>query len=135
VARDAATELAPHLAEGQVDLVVDGDDVIEGDAQLASRGARGVPGVIHEGLGQEDRDAGASRTGATVRDQAAEALAALRQLPAAGELIGDLETEVVPGAGVLASRIPETDDQCVGPRVTRLPRAAAKQGQRLLPAV
>ena len=42
VAGDAAAALGPHLAEGEVDLVVQGDDRSSGDAELAAGGAGGV---------------------------------------------------------------------------------------------
>ena len=115
MARDAAPELGSDLAEGQVDLVVEGDDPLVADAELAAGGAGGVAGLVHEGLGQEDRDARAARPDPALGDQPAEALAGPRQLPAGAERVRDLEAGVVAGARVARARVAEADDRIGSP--------------------
>src|SRR5207248_2840655 len=57
VTGQAAAELRADLAERQVDLVLDGDHVVEVDLQRPTGRAGRVAGFVHVGLRQQDRDA------------------------------------------------------------------------------
>ena len=83
MAGDAAAELRADLAEGKVDLVVERDDPLEADAELAAGGAGRLAGLVHEGLRQQDRDAGAAGPDPPLGDQAAVAFLRRAAAPSA----------------------------------------------------
>ena len=88
-----------------------GDHAVERHAELAARGAGRVAGLVHERLRQQDRDVGPAGADPALGDQAAVLLLRLRQLPAARELRGDLEADVVAGLRVAGTRVAETRRQ------------------------
>ena len=80
--------------------------ISSGTLSAPRAGPADVAGLVHEGLRQQHRDARAARAGAALGDQAAEVLLRLRQVPAARELGGDLEADVVAGRRVAAPGLP-----------------------------
>src|SRR5689334_20297718 len=60
VAGETAAEPRLHLAERQVDLVVQHDDPVEVDAECAAGRARGAARLVHVGLRQQQADARAA---------------------------------------------------------------------------
>ncbi len=113
VAGQAAAEPRLHAAEGQVDLVVHDDDVVEVHPERAAGGSGRAAGVVHVGLRQQHADARAARAGAAVGVEAGVALLGLRQAPALGRQRGDLEADVVASARVAVAGIPRPDDEPV----------------------
>ena len=109
MARQAAAEPDADLAERQVDLVVQDEHVVELELVGATRGAGGTAGLVHERLRLQQRDARAARSGAALGQLAGELLLGLGQIPAARQLVGDLEARVVRRLGVAGARIPEPD--------------------------
>src|SRR4029077_13440935 len=101
VTSEAAAEPALHLAEGQVDLVVQDDHAVQRRLERPARRPDAVAGGVHVGLRQQDRHAGPAGARAPFGDQTTELPLGARQLPAAGELLTDLEADVVATAGVL----------------------------------
>jgi hypothetical protein len=77
---------------------------------------------------QQDRHPWPAGPGAPFGDLAAELPLRPRQVPAPLELGANLEADVVTGAGVLAARVAEADDQYA---VAVIGVAAAEQGQGL----
>ena len=124
----------PDLAERQVDLVVDRDHArSSGTPYWPRAGPTRAAGLVHVGLRQQHRDPRAARSGAPLGDQPAEALRGLRQLPARGEHVRDLEADVVPRARVLRPGIPEPDDQKVDGAAGRArPRNRRTEGLAIL---
>ncbi len=122
MAGDAAAELGPHLAEREVDLVVESEDPVERDSERPAGGSGRVPGLVHERLRKQDRDARAAGPDPAAGDEPSEPRLRPRQLPAGAERVGDLESGVVPGPGVAAAGIAESDHEEVGGAGAR-PRA------------
>jgi hypothetical protein len=83
VAGEAAAEPGLDLAERKVDLIVEDDDAVERDPERAARRPGRVAGVVHERLGQQDRDPRPAGPGAPFGDLAAEAALGAGQVPAA----------------------------------------------------
>src|SRR5829696_252928 len=114
VAGEAAAQTALDAPERQVDLVMDGDHVIEVDAQRAASRADRVARLVHVGLREQHGGA------AGLAVEAAVLLLQLADSPAVGRELHHLEADVVPRAGVALARVAEPDDQPVRP-----PAAAA----------
>ena len=120
VAGEAAADARAHLAERQVDLVVDDQHPLERHLQRPARRADRAAGVVHVGLRAQHRDArraaagpAAATGGAPLGEAPAEAILRALELPALGQLLGDHEADVVPRARVLAAGVAEPDDQPV----------------------
>ena len=113
VAREPAALLEADVAERQVDLVVQHEHAVEVELEGAARGADGAPGVVHERLRLEHRDARAAGAGAALGQLGVELLLRLREVPAADQLVGDAEADVVRAVGVGRARVAEPDDQPV----------------------
>jgi hypothetical protein len=127
VSRGAAALSLTHLAERQVDLVMYRHHLIEVEPVLAPRGPDGASGLVHEGLGQQDRHAGHARPDAPLGQAPAVALLGLGELPAIGQQVCHLEADVVARGGVAGTRIPEPYEEEVD-RSTRPPAAKQAQG-------
>src|SRR5215217_2886894 len=110
VARQAAPQARLNAAERQIDLVVDHDDVVEVDAELAARRADRLAGVVHVGLRQEHAHARAAGAGAAVGVEAGPALLRVRQPPALGRQGCHLEADVVARARVAVAGVAQSDD-------------------------
>src|SRR5437660_12555345 len=139
-----------HLAEREVDLVVNDEHARELHLQRSARRPTRAPGIVHERLRAEDRDARARGRAlaaglelaaaalellaglefhAPLGDAAAEALLPWVQAPALGERERHFEAHVVPRAVVLGSWVAEADDQ----PVDRSPVRAKRVTQERLP--
>src|SRR5215216_3971439 len=116
VAGQAATEPGADVAEREVDLVVDDEQAVEAELERAARGADRAAGLVHVGLRAQDCHAPAAGTGAALAQLTREFLLGLRELPAAGELLRDLEADVVRALGVARARVAEPDDEPVDGR-------------------
>ena len=127
VAGQPAADAAADVAERQVDLVVEDEHAVEVEVQRAARGAGRAAGLVHVGLRPEHRDARAAGAGAALGEQAGVALLGLGQLPAAGELVGDLEADVVRRARVAVARVAEPDDQPVDRGLRRRTRRPSRR--------
>ena len=115
VAGQAAAEPRADVAERQVDLVVEDEHAVEVELEGAARGADRAAGLVHVGLRPQHRDARAAGAGAALGQLAGELLLGLRQLPAAGELLRDLEADVVRRPGVAGPGLPSpTTSQSTG---------------------
>ena len=104
----ADLELEP--ARVQIELVVDDDKSVEVlDAVAAHQRTHRLAGPVHVGLGESERHS-ATADGGLGRKRG---LAALLQGDAVtiGQFKHDLNTDVVPGAGVLVTGIAESDDE------------------------
>ena len=101
------------LAERQVDLVVQHEHAVEVELERAARRAGGAAGLVHVRLRLQQRDARAARAGAALGQLAGELLLGAREIPAARELVGDLEADVVRRLGVAGPGVAEPDDQPV----------------------
>src|SRR4051812_37479218 len=103
VAGEAAVAARLQPPSVEIDLVVDDEDRVRLDLVEARGGADRPPGVVHVRLRLQQPDAMA--VDADLRDAAGEL-----PLPGAAvpprELVHDHPTDVVPVAGVLATRIP-----------------------------
>src|SRR5829696_5948206 len=115
VAGEAAAQTALDAPERQVDLVMDGDHVIEVDAQRAASRADRVARLVHVGLREQHGGA------ADLAVEAAVLLLQLADSPALGRELHHLEADVVPRAGVALARVAEADDQPVRPPAAATP--------------
>ena len=112
VAVVAAAELDPQRAEGDVELVVDGDDVRRVD--LVERGERldRAAGLVHVAAAAGEHDAGPAQGQPALDDVGATRLVgAERRSHPGGQLVGDEVADVVPVPGVGRTGVAETDDQ------------------------
>src|SRR5438445_3808406 len=130
VAGEPTTLPIADVAEWQVDLVVDHDDPVERHLELAACWTGRAARFVHIRLGQQHRDARPSDAGTALAQEAREDLPRLREVPARGELVRNLESDVVPCAGVLRARVAQTDDEEVDR--SRRPGAPAKQAHVVL---
>ena len=119
MAGEPAAEAGADLAERQVDLVVQDEDVVE-----ARRGARRAPGRP-SGRRRSCRSAASGSRPASwstraadpaLGEQAAVTSTSACAGPSASQALGDLEADVVRGAGVLGAGVAEPDDQPVDAR-------------------
>ena len=114
VAGEPAAEPRADVAERQVDLVVDGQHVVEVDLERAARRAGAAPGLVHEGLRQQHRDARPAGPGAALGEQAVELLARRCPGPSARSArSATCEADVVRRALVARAGVAEPDDQPV----------------------
>ncbi len=142
VAREATAEAGAHLAEGQVDLVVNHEHPLE--RQLERSRAPGPPSDRRRSCRSADtappHAAGAGRAGLgapAVRarpfgDAPAEAVLRASKPPALDERLGDHEADVVPGARVLAAGVAQPDDQPVDGSATPPDERGRRRGRALL---
>src|SRR4051794_16197640 len=118
VAGEPAAEAHAHIAERQVDLVVQHEDAVELQLVGAARRSGRAPRLVHVGLRLQERHPGAARPGAPLGQLARELLLGLRQVPPARERLGHLEAHVVRRVGVAGPRVPEAHhepvDRCGG---------------------
>jgi hypothetical protein len=110
VAPFAAADLEPDATEFQVEIVVDDDDVRRRHRVELCQRPDLAAGLVHVAarLGQQDRMPGQPaaddlRAGTLVRLE-------FRTEPR-GEQVGDHESQVVPGPGVVVSGIAQADHQ------------------------
>ena len=89
------------------------EHAVELEVQRAARRAGRVAGLVHEGLGRQHGDARAAGPGAAVGEEPGVLLLGARQLPAARELLGHREADVVRRARVALARVAEPDDEPV----------------------
>jgi len=110
VAALTAAQLEPDLAEVDVEFVVNDDDV-PGFDRVELRQRADVPaGLVHVGarFGEHDRAPAEAAGG----DLGAGALVHLeRRIHPRREQVGDHEPDVVPGLGILRTRVAQADDQ------------------------
>ena len=101
------------VAERQVDLVVQHEHAVEVELERAAGGPGGAARLVHERLRLEQRDARAARAVRPSKSSASNFFFALAQVPAASELVGDLEADVVRRLRVAGPGVAEPDDQPV----------------------
>ncbi len=109
----APAALHAQGVEGDVELVVDGDDPLDGDlVELRQRGDRAA-GLVHVAAGPGEHDPGAARTTeAALDDVGAPALVGPEAgTQPGGQLVVDEVADVVPVPGIGRAGVPETDDQ------------------------
>src|SRR6202012_667522 len=111
VAGQASTLADADLAEGDVDLVVEDDDLVEVGLEGAAGGAGRVADRVHVGHRQEDRDAGAAGAGPPFPELALVFGARLAEVPAARPLTRHVEADVVAVARVLGPGVTQADDE------------------------
>src|SRR5439155_20074062 len=111
VAGQAAAEPRLHAAEGEVHLVVDHDDPVERHAESAACRPRRASRVVHESLREQHADAGPPRAGPAVGVEARVLRLRAREIPARGQEVGHLESDVVTRPLVLAGGVSEPEEQ------------------------
>src|SRR4051794_37656580 len=126
VSGQPAAQARLHVAERQVDLVVDHDDAVERHPERAARRTRGATGLVHVGLWHQDADARSAGHRPTVREEPGELLLRARHVPALGQAVRNLEADVVARARVAVAGVPEPHYQPVDAAARRL---AAKEAQ------
>jgi len=104
------------------------EHALERHAVGPARRADASPGVVHVGLRLKQRDLGPAGARTPLAQAAAVAVALAPERPAARELVGDGEADVVPRALILPPRVAEPDDEPVD-------RGTAREAQRRLLAV
>ena len=116
VAGVAAAQLQPHVLPGEIELVVDDDDVLRLDLEERRRRLHAVAREVHEraGLQQRDREARAPHGDVALRPDAAELLLEVGHPVRTREMLDDHEADVVPVLLVLLARIAEPDDEVHG---------------------
>src|SRR5262249_27764011 len=130
VARVAATALDANLARREIELVVEHDDVADGDLQIALRLAAGASAVVHERLRFEQDDPLPAE--APLADEAMKALAPGRQAVALRHALKRHEADVVAMASIRCARIAQADQQLHGSRARQPPTPAALGGAHFL---
>src|SRR5690348_11888942 len=91
---------------------MDRDDVVRRDlVELRQRGDRPA-GLVHVGVRPDQHELGAANAQTTLDHITATVLVTTKAgTQTSSQLVSDEVADVVPGAGVLRSRIPETDDE------------------------
>ena len=114
VAGDSAAALGPHLAGGEIDLVVQDDYISRLQVVEAHGSAHCAARFVHVGLGLERNDAGIAH--ASIRDLALEAGAPLERAEAMRrcQRVERHEAHVVTMPGGVGARIAEADQQAGG---------------------
>jgi hypothetical protein len=110
----AAAELGPYLAERQVELVVDRDDLLRHDLVEVGQHPDRATGQVHvrHWLGDdESRRVDAHTEPALAHLGDGTAMPAHLHLGPVGEQVGDVEPHVVPVVRVLLAGVTEPDDQ------------------------
>src|SRR3954453_11910517 len=134
----AAAALEPSGREGDVELVVDDDEVLHRDVVVIQQAADRAAGLVHVGRGPREDDA-ATRQAALTRDgPRPRALARSQADPGAGgQHVEHHRTDVVPVARVAGARVAQSDDEegafgdnAVGGRRTGDGGSAAAPGGR-----
>ena len=133
MAGEAAAEAGAHLAERQVDLVVDDEHALERHAQRAARRADAAAGVVHVGQRLEQRDARAAGPGAALAQPSAVALARALEAPAPASSSATAKPMLCRVPVVLATRVAEPDDEPVDARGRARGSAATRRRRRTAP--
>src|SRR6185312_2256726 len=106
---DAAADLHPHFRRGEIDLVVEDDDVADGDLVEARGFSHRATGLVHEGARQQQQYA-LARDIALDRDTL-EFAPERTDVVALGDRLDRHEADVVAIAGVARAGIAEADEE------------------------
>ena len=110
----SATLPQPHLAEGQVDLIEDDEQGVGREALAVEQLPHGSAAVVHERLRSCDRDA--QITERALGDARLGGLGVELQACSLGQLVSDLEPNVVSRVRIAVTRITKTDDEPIDAR-------------------
>src|SRR3954447_17994309 len=109
MARGTAAELHLHLEWGEVELVVEGGEILEVELVETQGFGDRAAAVVHEGLRHLDQNPMA--TDAAFRDEAAELLLPGTEAVHLGDDVGRHEPDIVPVQRIFAAGISETDPE------------------------
>ena len=98
-----------QAAKGQVDIVIDDQQIFQGILVPLQKLRHALAGEVHVGLGLADHQTAALQGG--FGQQAAALLPREARTQAAGQHIGYLKAHIVPGVGILQARIAQAHDQ------------------------
>ncbi len=127
VAGEASSDLHPHAAHRQIELVVHDDDpprIL--DAVTADELRDGLSGEVHVGLRERERDVLLAPL--HLGDERLLLRSLQRGAGALCEQRDDFSAEVVAAASILLARIPQSHDEEVGRSTAPFRTAAAEQG-------
>ena len=98
-----------QAAQGQVDVVIDDQQVFQGTLVPLQKLRHALAGEVHEGLRLADHQAAALQGG--FGQQAAALFPREAHPQAAGKHVGHFKAHVVPGVGVLQARVAQAHDE------------------------
>jgi hypothetical protein len=108
----AAALLDFQLTGGEVELVVENYDIIDGNLEELGAFGDGLAGEVHEGLGFQEKGFRAAQ--GTLRQQPVEFASEWCTSVVFGDAVDGHEAYVVPGLGVLGAGVSEADEQAHG---------------------